>query len=161
MTEFKTNVDNEVHRKLAVDLFNYTWDLIEKNDRTAMENDWMIHAAHASRFHWGIVGTPLHWARGEWQISRVYAIVGRAEPALYHAQKSLELCIENNLGDFDLGFAYEAMARAYAVQGNATERDRYIELTRQTGERIAEESDKDWLLKNVDTVESLSLPRWE
>jgi hypothetical protein len=60
-----------------------------------------------------------------------------------------------------LGFAYEAMARAYAVQGNATERDRYIELTRQTGERIAEESDKDWLLKNVDTVESLSLPRWE
>ena len=36
---------------LAVDLFNYTWTLIEKPDRTA-EDDAMIHAAHASRHHW-------------------------------------------------------------------------------------------------------------
>lgn len=161
MAEFKTNVENEVHRKLAAELFNFTWDLIEKTDRTEAENDLMIHAAHTSRFHWGMVGTPLHWARGEWQISRVYAIVGRAEPALHHAQKSLELCVENKLGDFDLGFAYEALARAHAVQGNAAERDRYVDLARQAGERIAKEADKDWLLKNVDTVEFLSLPRWE
>jgi hypothetical protein len=161
VTQFKTDIDQEVHRKLAAELFNFTWDLIEKTHRTPMEDTMMINAAHASRFHWGIVGTPLHWARGEWQISRVYSMVGRAEPALYHAKKSLELCLENNLGDFDLGFAYEALARAHAVQGNATERDRYIELARQSAARITKEADRNWLLKNVDTVESLSFPRWE
>ena len=42
----------------------------------------MLHAAHASRFHWGEVGEPVNFARGEWQISRVYAVLGRPEPAI-------------------------------------------------------------------------------
>lgn len=160
MAELKASVDNEVHKKLAVDLFNLTWDLIENTDRNIIEDEQMVNAAHASRFHWGIVGTPLNFARGEWQISRVYSILRRGEPALFHAKKSLELCLDNQLGDFDLGLAYEALARAYAVQEDTAQRDENIALAKQSAERIRKESDTMWLLENVNTVESLSLPKW-
>ena len=49
----------------------------------------MIHAAHASRYHWSKVGTNANLARGEWQVSRVYTVLDRAEPALYHAHRCL------------------------------------------------------------------------
>ena len=61
----------------AVDLFNYTWTLIEKADRTPAEIDEMIHAAHASRYHWSKAGTTVNLGRGEWQVARVYAVLGR------------------------------------------------------------------------------------
>lgn len=160
MTELKTSVDKEVHKKLAIDLFNYTWDLIEKINRSEADEDEMINAAHASRFHWGIAGTPLNFARGEWQISRVYSLVGRTEPALYHAKKSLDLCLSNDFGAFDLGFAYEALARGYAVEGDVQQRDENISLARQAAENVEKDGDKAWLLKNVDTVSTLTLPKW-
>jgi hypothetical protein len=40
----------------AVDLYNSTWTLLEKPDRTPAETDEMIHRAHASRWHWARVG---------------------------------------------------------------------------------------------------------
>src|SRR3990170_2975744 len=92
----------EEHRRAAVDLFNFAWTLLDKQDRTADEDDTMVHAAHASRFHWGQVGTQVNLARGEWQVSRVYAVLGRAEPALWHARRCLEHCRGAGGGDFDL-----------------------------------------------------------
>jgi len=152
------DMDFTTHKKMAIDLFNLTWDLIEKQDRTEAEDDTMIYSANASRYHWGIVGTPLNFARGEWQISRVYAILGRSEPALHHANKSLKLCLEHDLGDFDLGFAYEALARAYAVQGDMAEQERTLDFARQTAEKIEKEENKNWLLKNIDAVSTGVIP---
>ena len=40
---------------------------------------------------------------------------------LFHGSRSLKLCLDNNLGGFDLAFGYEAVARAYAVLKNAAE----------------------------------------
>ncbi|WP_423408116.1 hypothetical protein AABM38_21025 [Heyndrickxia sp. MSNUG] len=152
------DMDFTTHKKMAIDLFNLTWDLIEKQDRTEAEDDTMLYAANASRYHWGIVGSPLNFARGEWQISRVYAILDRAEPALHHANKSLKHCLEHDLGDFDLGFAYEALARANAVKGNLAEQERNLELALQTAARIDKEENKNWLLKNIDGVRTGVIP---
>lgn len=152
------DMDFTTHKKMAIDLFNLTWDLIEKQDRTESENDTMVYAANASRYHWGIVGSALNFARGEWQISRVYAILDRAEPALHHANKSLKLCLEHDLGDFDLGFAYEALARANAVKGNLAEQERNIELALETAEKVDNEENKNWLLKNIDAVSTGVIP---
>ncbi len=38
------------------------------------QDDEMIHAAHASRYHWGEVSDDVHLARGEWQCARVYSV---------------------------------------------------------------------------------------
>ncbi|WNB92183.1 hypothetical protein [Bacillus sp. NEB1478] len=67
--------------------------MIEKENRTKEEDPEMIHTAHASRFHWGIAGSPLNLARGEWQISRVYSILDMGDSALLHAEHSLDLCL--------------------------------------------------------------------
>ena len=73
----------------------------------------MIHAAHASRYHWGEAPEckPENLARGEWQVSRVYTVVGFPEAALRHARRCLDICEEHGLGDWDLAYAYEAVAR--------------------------------------------------
>ena len=72
----------EVHKKFAVDCFNGTWDLLDNKDRSREEDFNMIHMAHASRYHWGEIGTPLEFARGDWQISRVYAVLGMGAMAI-------------------------------------------------------------------------------
>jgi DNA-binding transcriptional MerR regulator len=115
-----TELDPATRRKLAADLFNHTWTLLERSDRTPEQVDEMIHSAHASRYHWGEVPDreAVNLARGEWQCSRVYAVLGRAEPALWHARRCLEINEAAGIADWDIAAAYEAMARAYTVAGD-------------------------------------------
>ena len=114
-----TDIDAATHRRLGVALFNHTWTLLEKPDRTPAETDEMIHATHASRFHWARAegAEPANLARGEWQIARVYAVLGRGEPALWHARRCLEMHEAAGAADWDIASAYESMARASAVAG--------------------------------------------
>jgi hypothetical protein len=143
-------VDAEETRRLAASLFNGTWELLERPDRSPAEDDRMVHMAHASRFHWEDVGTPANIARGEWQCSRVYAVLGRAEPALHHAQRVLTVCQDNGIGDFDLGYAYEALARAHAVAGNVAAAREWAGRAREVV--VAEEDDRELLIADIDTI---------
>jgi hypothetical protein len=153
LSEEKRLTAEEWHKHQAIHLFNEVWNYIEKHERTQEEIDYMIHASHASRHHWGKVGKPVNFARGEWQISRVYAVVGRHEPALFHGTRCLEICEEHGIGDFDIAFAYEAIARAHAVAGNEPEMARYLELGHGAGMKIIEKDDRDYFLSDLDTVE--------
>ena len=132
------------HRQLGVDLFNHVWALLELPERTREQDDELVHAAHASRHHWAHAGAgPEHLARGEWQISRVYAVLGRSEPALHHARRCLELCEEHGIGDWDLAYAHEALARAHGLAGNAEEAARHKLLAREAGDAIADPDDRE------------------
>lgn len=133
------------HRRLGVDLFNRTWSLLEKTARTKLEDDEMLHAAHASAYHWSRVGTAENLARSEWQVSRVNAVLGRAEAAVYHAQRCLDHCLENGIGDWDLAFAYEALARAHKVAGDGEGAARNLDRAREAAEAIAEDEDRELL----------------
>jgi hypothetical protein len=149
----KKPISKGVHEQLAMSLFNQTWDLLGKKERTKEEDLKMIHSAHASRYHWGEIGTPLEFERGEWQISRVYSVLGRREPALYHAQLCLSICKENGIGDFDLAFAYEALARAYAVADDRSNRDKYFAKAREAGEKIEDQGNRDYFLGELNSIE--------
>ena len=102
----------------------------------------MLHAAHASRYHWGEVGDAANRARGEWQCSRVYVVLGRAEPALHHARRCLAMCEANGIGDWDLAAAYEAVRAASRLAGDEAGLDRYRALARDALERIADPEDR-------------------
>jgi hypothetical protein len=140
-----------LQRRTAVDLFNHVWTLLEKPDRTARESDLMIHAAHASRFFWED-GEPVNHARGEWQLARVYAVLERAEPALFHARRCLEICDEHGIGDFDLAYAHEALARAHAVAGDTDAAAGHAEQARAATAQIAEDDDREMVLADLATL---------
>ena len=139
-------------RKLAADLFNGVWALMETEDRTRAQDDRMLHMAHASRFHWQQVGTPANLARGEWLCSRVYAVLGRGEPALHHARRVLEICQEHGIGDWDLAFAHEALARAHAVAGDRTACQQELERARAAADDIADPEDRELLDADLTTI---------
>jgi DNA-binding transcriptional MerR regulator len=149
-------VDEATHRRLAIDLFNGTWRLLELEERTPEQVDAMIHGAHASRHHWEAAGgTRAHAARGEWQCSRVYAVLGRPEPALWHAGRCLQLCEAGGDGfeDWDLAGAHEAMARALLAAGEREEAARHAGLARAILQTVEDEEDRAIVDADLDALE--------
>jgi hypothetical protein len=144
----------EEERQLAVDLFNRAWKLMELEARTPEQDDELAHTAHASAYHWLQVGTAANRARSEWQCSRVYVTLGRAEPALHHASRCLEIseAAPEALEDWDLPFAHEALARAHTLAGNADEAARHLALARELGARIEDAEDREHLEAELATV---------
>jgi DNA-binding transcriptional MerR regulator len=105
-------------RQLAVDLFNLVWTLLEQTGRSTEDDDRMVHAAHASRYHWGQVGGPEQIVIGEWQCARVYSVLGRAEPARHHARRCLEIASAADVPRWLVASAHEGLARAELAAGN-------------------------------------------
>jgi len=145
-------LDETGRRRLAADLYNRTWTLLEIADRTPAQTDEMIHCAHASRFHWGEVGTAVNLARGEWLCSRVYAVLGRAEPALWHARRCVAIDEANGARDWDIASAYEAMARALAVSGDLPGAREWAARARTACEEISGAEDREVIEGDLATL---------
>ena len=136
------------HRQLGVDLFNRTWELIETREDDAL----LVDCAHASAYHWALAPEckPENRARSAWQISRVYAVLGRPEAALFHAERCFQLCERHALGDWDLAYAYEALARASRVAGDRDAAAQYVELAQAV--EIRDPADAEHLAGDLKTV---------
>lgn len=131
------------HRVHAVATNYLVWDLLGAESRTPDDDQRMVHAAHASAHHWRLAGESLHQARAEWLISRVYAVLGRAEAARHHAARSLAICEDHGIGDFDLAYAYEAVARAEAAAGEVAAATEWRRRAAEAGNAIANPEDKE------------------
>ena len=127
--------EREFHKKMAVRCFNETWDYLEKKKRTEQDDREMLQLAHASRYHWGLVGTPRNKAVGDWQISRVYAALRQPHLSLLLAKSSLEICKREKLSDV-FATAYEAVARAYAIAHDHASASEYLKSARNQLETL-------------------------
>lgn len=145
-------LDDTAARAVAVALFNGTWTFLARTDRSDADDDAMLHMAHASRHHWGQVGTPANLARGEWLCSRVYAVLGRGEPATHHARRVLALCEQHGIADWDRAFAFEALARATAVSGDMDGARGFTEQALAAANDIAEDGDRALVLADLETI---------
>lgn len=152
MDDGKSQEIEKTHRKFATDLFNRVWDLMEAENRTEGEVQEMIHAAHASRYHWGEIGGPIQFARGEWQISRVYSILGYGEAALRHAEYCLMWCEQESIGAFDLAFAHEALARAYKILKQDDKKDMHLKIAQKIGYELDDKENREWLRNNLEKI---------
>ena len=147
------------HRKLGIELFNATWTMLDKQQRTVDEDDAMLHMAHASAHHWrseGSGATANNLARSEWQVSRVYSVLRRPEPAGYHARRCLEICQANGIGDWDIGYAYEALARASAVADDLDAARSWLAQAQSAAQHIAEDEERQLLLTDLQTIPGLA-----
>ena len=136
-----SQTERDLHRKIAVECFNKTWDYLEKERRDADDDRQMLHLAHTSRYHWGLVGTARNLAVGDWQVSRAYAALKQSELALHFAKSALEICERNNLSDL-LVSAYEGMARALALSSNISQARDYLSMARKQMGSITDKEDK-------------------
>src|SRR5687768_8962067 len=81
----------KAHRWFAVELNNAAWDLVESEGRSEADAERMVHAAHAACYHWLQAGSPINHQRAQCLLATAYAAAGRAEPAVYHADRCLAL----------------------------------------------------------------------
>jgi hypothetical protein len=143
----------EQHKQFAIELFNNTWDMLEKNDRSDYDDIRMIHMAHTSLYHWSYVGEAVNMTRGEWLVSRVYCSVGLLESAEYHAHKSLSFCLNNNIGDIDLAFAYEAFTRIYALKLHQEDFNKYQALAFEASKQITSINNRDYFIGELEKIQ--------
>jgi DNA-binding transcriptional MerR regulator len=143
------SLETEEHRRLGIDLYNRTWTLMDA------PGDEMLHCAHASAYHWMQGGgTTANRARSEWLCSRVYSILGRPEPALHHARRCVELveAAPDEMEDWDIAGAHEALARAHLVAGEVDEARRNHELACEETAKVANREDAKHIQADLDAL---------
>jgi len=137
------------HKYFAAHCFNTAWDLIEKQDRTPDDDRMMVALNQASLYHWQQRDdcNDQRLSVGYWQASRIQAILGNAPEALRHA----EVCLgySGALPPFFLGYAHEALARAYKAAGNARSAREHLDAAFALAGKVAKKEDRDLLLADL------------
>ena len=133
-------------RWFAVELNNQTWDWLEAGDYSQPTAERMVYAAHACCHHWFQVGGPANHARGECLVANAHAAIGEGDAALRHARRCLELTNEHrdDLADFDVAFAYDALARAYSAADDKESATTACSQAHEAAEKIADDGDKEF-----------------
>ena len=142
--------DNQYYSK---EFFNSTWDLIDKAERTPREIEKMIHLSHASLCHWLLRPdcTDQNLSIGYWHLSRVYAVAQEPQNALKYGKLCLDFSLKDDVEKIYLAFAYEAIARSYALLGESVSRDLYLKKAKELSEQLKVE-DKKQILGDLLTI---------
>ena len=122
-----------------------------EKDRTEQDDTRMLNFAKASLYHWkkSPKFEPVNGQRGEWMISHVYAILGRGKEALESAQKTMRLTKQHSFKDFDLAYAYECKARAYAALGMSEKMNKCFVNAKTSGEKIIKDEDRNLFFSDL------------
>lgn len=87
---------------------------------------------------------------GYWQLYRVYSTAGLGERAVYFGKQCLEVSLEHK---FYIGYAYEALCRAYALLGQTEASKEAYSTALIYVEQIVDENSKEMLVKDLQTIE--------
>jgi tetratricopeptide (TPR) repeat protein len=144
------------HRFFSAGCFNKAWELIDRPGRTRDDDEQLLHLAHASVWHWTQRPecTSKQMTIGYWQLSRIYAILGRADEARRHAQRSLEY--SSGLEPFFVGYAYEGLARAELALSNFAKASEYLAEAGRRAESVTDAEGRELLLNDLRTLAQLT-----
>ncbi|HVH16527.1 MAG TPA: hypothetical protein VNA15_12545 [Candidatus Angelobacter sp.] len=150
-----SQTEHDSHRRLAADCFNRTWDYLEQKNRSREDDQMMLNLAHASRYHWSLIGKPWNFTTGDWQISRVYAALNQPDLALSFGKAALEMSEKNDLSE-RLVSAYEGMARAYSVARDYSLAREFLDKARQQlRDASLDEEDRKTYSDQIDETERM------
>ncbi len=142
------------HRRLGVDLYNATWELLERDDRSPADDDAMLGRAYASLYHWSQVPQvrAANLGRGHWLVSRVHAVLALPDAAAHHAARYVAIAREGGVDDWDLAAAFEASARAAAVGGDFEAADRFEAQAREALTSVGDAEDREVVEADLATL---------
>ena len=110
------------HRKLAIEANNSTWEFLdcELGSLSELDSEEMTRRAYAAAYHWSRAenATVINEIRASWLIAKVWIHQSRGDIALAVSNRCIELCLANNVKDFDLADVYETKARSLACLGD-------------------------------------------
>lgn len=153
MTEPQRDPSNEDlaewHRTFAPRAFNHTWELLDAPELTTEQELDLLASTFAQRFHWYEVGDARNRAIADWQVSRVFAVLGYAELSKRFGENSLATADQHDLGPFVKGFAYEAIARAAAEVDDVSTFTENLELARSQLEEIEDDEERQALASDL------------
>ncbi len=139
----------------SANCFNHAWDFIEKESRTPQEEEEMLHLSLTSLWHW----TQRSDRKGKnlavayWQAARVFTLIKNAEMAVRYAKRCYDITHENQLAPFHLGFACEALARAFSLAGSRGEAEAYLQQAHTLAQQVTDPEDKETLEKDLRTIQ--------
>ncbi len=135
----------EAQQELAKGTNQRVWEMLEKSNRTPAEEEDMLLAAYTSLYLWKEVGTAVQVQRGCWLAAKAHIALDQSEDAVHWAEKCLQITEENpqEMEDFDLAFAQEVLARAYALAGDLKKAQEHRSRAVVLGEQIQDPEDRE------------------
>lgn len=142
----------EALRHFAAHCFNKTWEYIDNPNRSPDDDLAMLQTAMTSLWHWSERedATPQNLSVGNWQVSRVFALLGQADNARRYAEMSLRYA--EGQEPFYAGFAYEALARAEMTAGNTDKMRDCLEKAFTLAGQVADEEDRKMLIDDLKSM---------
>lgn len=139
-------------KRFAVVCNNRAWQLVEKAERTPSEVHEMLHAAHASAWHWARAGNALNEARANLLLGMSHAFASEGPLGLRYAMLAFNYFNEHEAPDWEQAFAHAALAAAARAAGNPElHREHYAEAQR-LGDVIADPEDRAVFLRSFSQV---------
>jgi len=131
------------NRWFARETNNLAWTLAENPARTPAQREEMLHAAHASAYHWSRVGGQLHKVRAEMLLGLVHALSGNGSPAIIYARRSCEYITSHDSPDWEIALAHAVFAiAAHAAQDASLYEEQYA-LAKHFGDAISDVEERE------------------
>jgi len=142
------------HEFFSTYCFNKAWDLIDQPSRTPEQDEEMIRLSLASAWHWQQRDncTQVNSSVGFWQTSRIYSILGQVDNARRYARLCLDTSQGEDVAQFYLGYAYEALARAESLVGNTAQVEQYLEKAHNIAAVMSDSDEKKMLLDDLAAI---------
>jgi hypothetical protein len=105
-------------RRFAAAGNNRAWELSVQSRSTA-EDQEMLNAAHASAWHWGMVGTELNRMRATMLLAEVHSLLGFGPSALAYAEEMREYFLGVGAPEWEIAFVHVVHAHAASAAGEA------------------------------------------
>ena len=157
------NDEQKMHHYMGRQMNNQTWSLLGKTDRSEDDDKKMVYFAKASLYHWrkSPQFEPVNEQRGQWMIAHVFAVLNRGEEALTHAETCMDITMNESLKDFDLAYAYECKARAYASLGQSEKMNKCFLNAKAAGETIKKDTDRKLFFSDLQSEPWYKYPKTE
>lgn len=154
MKELEPAQKSTAHEYFSSTCFNAIWDILQKPDRTAQEDEQLLQLAFTSLWHWTQREDyhPRHLSIGYWMISRVYAVLEQGQNALCYAQKCLDASRHEEIALYFKGYAYEALTRAHYLLGDREEMQTNLHKANKVAEALQDEEERKLLLDDLATI---------
>lgn len=145
MVEEKRFTLDEAHRYFAIEFNNAIFGLAEKPTLTALEKEEIIQKAHSAVLHWQKFSksTIANSQRGYYMVAKAYVAVGETENALKYSKLCYDITCKNEdkLFDWDLAYAFEIMARTFAMNNDTKNFKKFYKKAQQQELKIKDQGD--------------------